>query len=325
MAVLMLLMALLLTATDMASKTWRSTTEKMRAFENARAGFDLINSTLSQAVLQTYWDYDDPAHPTKYELSSELQFLSLPMNQMLQSGGSLPEANFPTHGLFFQAPTGAVLNQASYGGLPLLLNAYGYYVEYSDDSAEIPNFLKSLPGFKPRYRYRLKQWKVPAESIALYQNTSGVGGKNYVGYPTSLSWIDLANPAATAIAENVVALVIHPINPQSAGGAATELTADFVYNSRNNYTIAPAVYQHNQLPPEVEVIMVAIDEASAVRIFNNSPTSPGLAVGLFTDPTKIDGNNGDLKKLTDDLTQRRLNFIVMRSTVKIRGAGWIQD
>ena len=80
--------------------------------------------------------------------------------------------------------------------------------------------------------------------------------------------------------------------------------------------------QYNQLPPEVELIMVAVDETSAVRVWNNSTNAPSVVGSYFSDPASVES---DLKKLTDSLTLNKLKYIVMRSTVKIRGARWSQS
>ena len=274
-AVLALIMVMLLSITDATSKTWKGTTEKMQAFEEARAAFDRITSLLGQATLNPYWDYDDLQNPTKYERTSELQFLSLPMRVMGKAA-----AAFPTHGIFFQAPTGKVASQTNFGGMPLLLNAYGYFVEYGPD--ERPAWLPSSVSTKNRFR--LKEWRVPSENWTLYQNSSGSGGKAYLG-SASYNWINLADPAAKILAENVIALVVYPKNTASTTVSTSLAEADtFVYNSRTDSTTTEGQNQKHQLPPEVEVIMVAIDETSALRKWNNASDAPALTAGLFQKP-----------------------------------------
>lgn len=314
-AVLALILMLLLSITDITSRTWRSTTDKMQAFDGARAAFDQITTTLSQAVLNTYWDYDDLTAPTKYERRSELQFLSLPMKNF-----GLPATDYPTHGIFFQAPTGTVSNKSTHGNLPLVLNAFGYFVEYGDDSFDKPAFLDGLTGtIQPRYRFRLKQWKVPAEQFALYESSSGVTGRNFLGAQT-LDWIDLNNPHARPIAENIIALVIYPKNTESVNSNSKSLTPDFFYNSRDRTD----AQRFHQLPPEVEVIMVAIDEASATRVFQNSASAPNLTDGLFTSANGSQIET-DLQALSKKLSTDGVKFIVLRTTVKIRGARWSES
>lgn len=315
-AVFSLILIMLLSLTDITSRTWKETTEKMHSFEEARSAFDRITANVAQATLNTYWDYDSPVAPTLYERRSELQFLCLPMTNM---GAGFHEPIFPTHGIFFQAPSGAVADKSTLDDLPQLLNAFGYFVEYGSDAAERPGFLP--PSVSPRHRYRLKEWKPASESFSLYANTSGTNGRTYLGSQT-FNWLTLNSPIARTVAENVIALIVNPRNPEVPSSAPVPLTTDFIYNSRNNGLNALDKSQRHQLPPEVEIIMVAIDETSAVRSLSNSTNSPDLTAGLFHDPEKIED---DLKNLTNSLTAKNLRHIVLRSTVKIRAARWSQD
>ncbi len=102
MVVLAIIMTLLLSVTNIVSRTWKGVSDKMQSFEAARSAFGRISANLGQAVLNTYWDYDDASAPTTYERQSELQFLSLPMQKI---SSAFPAGRYPnTHGLFFQAP-----------------------------------------------------------------------------------------------------------------------------------------------------------------------------------------------------------------------------
>lgn len=310
-AVLALIMVMLLSITDVTSKTWKGTTEKMQAFEESRAAFDRITSLLGQATLTPYWDYDDPQNPTKYQRASELQFLSLPMALM----PTMPPtaAAVPAHGLFFQAATGKVASTAGFGNLPLLLNAYGYFVEYGPD--ERPVWLPD--SIAPRNRFRLKEWRAPSEKMTLYGKTSGPTGKVYHG----ADWINLSDPAAKALAENVIAFVVYPKSTDSTPSSLAEPDT-FVYNTRTDSTTAEGKNQKHQLPPEVELVMVAVDETSALRQWNNASSSPALAAGLFERPANLEA---DLKTLISRLNTANIKFIILRSTVKIRGARWSQS
>lgn len=320
-AVLSMIMVMLLSVTDITSKTWKRTTEKMQAFEESRAAFDRITTQLSQATLNPYWDYDNLQNPTKYGRTSELQFLSLPMSEM-----SKDAAAFPTHGLFFQAPTGKVADKTAYNGMPLLLNAYGYFIEYGPDDR--PTWLPA--SVTARYRFRLKEWRVSSENLTLYSHTSGTAGANTGANYTdtaSYGWIDLDSPVAKTLAENVIALVAYPKNTEALTGGSITVHSlaevdKFVYNSRNSGTTTEGKSQKHQLPPEVEVIMVAIDESSAARKWNNAVAAPSLfQVDWFHTPANLDA---DLKDLTDKLSSEKINYIILRSTVKIRGARWSQ-
>lgn len=313
-AVLAVIMVLLLSITDATARTWRGVSEKMQAFEDARAAFDRISTLLGQATLNPYWDYDNVNDPKKYERVSELQFLSLPMARM-----GLDAAKFPAHGLFFQAPTGKVADKSDFGNMPLLLNAYGFFVEYGPEDQR-PSWLPA--SVTTKNRFRLKEWRVPSEEFALYAQTSGSGGGGYLG-DQSTGWIDLDAPAPKTLAENVIALVVHPKNTVSPTQSDPLAAAgSFVYNSRTAGNSQEEILQRHQLPPEVELIMVAIDESSAARNWGNAAAAPELTKGLFAKPADLEK---DLAALIGRLNTERIKYILLRSTVKIRGARWSQS
>jgi uncharacterized protein (TIGR02599 family) len=314
MAVLAVLMVLVLNITGTTARIWQGTRAKMNSFEQARAAFDRITTTLSQADLNIYWGYDNTESPTKYQRNSELQFLS---GKMAVLGHD--SATYPTHGLFFQAPTGKVAEKDKWGNLPTLLNAYGYFVEFGDDADERPGFLPAAT--QPlRYRFRLKEWHVPSDRLQLYAHTSGKDGANqprrnaYLG-TDSYGWIDLTNPKPHTLAENVIALVVSPRRSRVTGMATQALTTDYLYNSRNADTES---VQFHQLPPLVEVVMVAVEEESVQRMLGNPSAPPNLVpAGLFDNPENLEA---DITTLTQSLTDRGIRHVVLRSVVRIAGA-----
>ena len=112
----------------------------MAEFRQARDGFDAISRRLSQATLNTYWDYDDPNVPTRYIRQSELRFLSGPTEGLAGATGG--GRRWPTHGLFFQAPLGVSQPGADeLTGMTTLLNSWGYFIEFGSDTAFRPDIL----------------------------------------------------------------------------------------------------------------------------------------------------------------------------------------
>jgi uncharacterized protein (TIGR02599 family) len=313
-AVLAVLLALLLTVTSRVSETWRRTTSKMTAFEGARAAFDTITSNLAQATLNTYWDYDQPQTPTKYERRSELHFLSGPTTQM---GLGFNASRNPGHAVFFQAPTGAIAN-ANYKNMPYLLNGWGYFVEFGSDAEDVPGFLQSKT--KDKYRFRLKEWQVPSEKLSVYYYTSGKPNDD------SKAWINLTTSGGGSrpqtLAENVILLLMVPRMPSQAGVSGDILTtSDFVYDSR---TSSATSVQKNQMPPAMEVIMIAIDEASAQRLADENGTGvpPVFPGGVnFSDPTKLDGS---LSAIQEHLDKNKIRYVLLRSIVPLRAGRWSQ-
>lgn len=340
-AIILLLMLVLLAITDATRKTWVATTARAEQFRGARAGFESMTRRLSQATLNTYWDYFDangnartPANagsflPSRYARQSELRFISGPAATL-----GLPNS-CPTHAVFFQAPLGFVADQAQFSRMENLLNTWGYFIQFGDDSLLRPPFVtRTLAPF--RARFRLMEMMEPSESLTLYKEQLAAGGNTLY---TARTWYQTAFSAsprpARVVAENIVALVLVPkLTPddQRAGkypdGA---LAPDYLYDS----TVKKAdrnLNSMNQLPPVVQVTMVAVDEASFSRLQKGS-TMPGLGlpslfttVGEMTDSTKP-GYAKDLQTLQNNLLNSKPSptYRIFSTNVSIKGAKWSRE
>ncbi len=346
MAVLVLIMSILLAMTTEMSKLWSTTTGKIEQFRGARDGFETMTRHLSQATLNTYWDYNNEAAPTSYIRQSELRFM-VGKTETLAGQPTAPK-RWPTYGVFFQAPLG-FSEQSSNLGLENLLNTWGYYLEFTDDSAERPAMITTQIA-APRYRYRLMELMEPSESLSLYRYTSGLGlfqsglsnNSLYLsssppsGY-TGKEWFTtpLSASLTHVLAENVIALIILPklstVEEQSLQTAGTipsatigtSLAPQYSYDSTALNSNA-ALNPKNQLPPEVQITMVAIDEASAIRLAQvNGTTMPDLGQSsLFTTASNM---TADLATLQQTLTSQHINFHVFTTSVGIAGAKWSSD
>jgi uncharacterized protein (TIGR02599 family) len=314
--ILVLLLSMVLSVINVTSRLWKDTTNKMQAFGEARLAFSQIGQKLNLAVLNPYWDYDTLPNPTTYERYSELQFLSARMSDV----GSAYSADYcPTCGIFFQAPTGITANKASYGNMPGLLNVYGYFIQFESDASDRPSFLPSIAASRNRYRYRLKEWQLPAENFTLYTESATTTGKTFLGAAT-LEWINFTDVTPRTIADNVIALAILPKTASSATSAGVAMTNNYFYNSRTDGSSALELAQKHQLPPEVEIVLVAIDEVSAMRTQGSSTTPPVLVDPLlFKDAQRFEE---DIQTLQKNLDARKIRYIVLRSTVLIRAARW---
>lgn len=324
---LLTLIALLLTSmTGATASTWRYTTARIEQFRGAETAYESITRRLSQATLNTYWDYDNPTVPTKYLRQSDLRFISGNMTagpkKLLTAAGP----RRPTHGLFFQAPLGYVDNTANFGGLDNLINTWGYYVEFNYDTR--PAFIENMAGKPPnRWRYRLMELMQPSNELSIYQYSSG--NPAYAGR----EWFTVSLPPVTVppavpttptrvLAENVVALVLLPKLSKRDEEAlpGKKLSTDYFYDSTATHA-DPDINPKSQLPPIVQVTMVAIDETSAQRMAKGS-TPPAVNASLdtlFLDATKYDA---DLKTLQTTLVDQRISFRVFTGSVSIRGAKW---
>jgi len=309
-AIFAIIMVVIFGLTQQAGNAWRSSSSKIEAFQDARAAFDLITEKLSQATLNTYYDYADASGntrtdvlastgstqsfvPSSYRRFSDLHFIS---------GKSLIPSQV-THAIFFQTPAGYSASSV-YQQMDTLLNACGFYVTFDKDSSR-PGFFSSIPSSPAeRYRYRLFEFIQPSEELSVF--ASGTGN----------AWF--ATPAASAyppraqIAENIIAMIVLPKSSDADGGS---LAPGYEYDSRDKGSASTL----NQLPPLVEVILVAIDEASAKR-FATGATPPDLGVsGLFTDPARLEA---DLGVLEAGLVAKHVNYRIFRTTVPLRGSKW---
>jgi uncharacterized protein (TIGR02599 family) len=342
---IVLLMLVLVSMTDATTKTWQYTNRKIEQFQSARVGFESMTRRLSQATLNTYWEVETQTTgngagattvPRSYVRRSELRFISGPMSALMGR-----DQGCPTHGTFFQAPIGFAENRPRYGGLTNLLNTWGYFVEVGEEGAPVPTPL--VKEVKPKWRSRLKEFMEPSERLGVYRGTVDAdtgfvvpmtGGVNRTWFQDSMT---AATRPVRTLAENVVALVLLP--QLSSGDVAAQsgkvLAPGYLYDSTAEDPDED-INPHHQLPPIVQVIMVAIDEDSARRLNERAPGSLDFGLDLsqlFKDPTLLlqggaSGGGGgatalgDLEKLESILTAKKVNYRIFNSNVIIRGAKW---
>ncbi|SDU03010.1 Verru_Chthon cassette protein C [Verrucomicrobium sp. GAS474] len=302
--ILSVILVLVLQISSLISTTWKHSTSKIEGFQAARAAFDTISSQLGQATLNAYYDYDSATAPTRYLRKSDLHFIS---------GKALVPGQI-THAVFFQVPLGST-DKTAYQNLGGLLNGCGYYVQYGADP-ERPSFLASLPNTAPPLRrFRLMQFLQPAQQLAIYDPALGAGR---LWFTTPLA---SSSPPSHPLAENVIALVILPRAASTDTGGIV-LAPDYEYDSRATSATAANSTQkpnENQLPPLVDLILVAIDETSALHL-GNTEGAPDLGTAnLFKTASLLEN---DLKQIGATLSGRHLSYRVYRTTVVMKGAKW---
>ena len=327
-----LLAVLLASMTNSTAFTWRYTSGKIEQFREATTAFEAITRRISQATLNTSWDYHYPNNdttkpPDKYIRQSDLRFISGRMETL--TGTSTPQR--PTHGIFFQAPLGYVDDTDNFGGLDNLLNTWGYYVEFGKDTR--PPFLDALPHPPPvRNRFRLMEFMQPSNDLSVYSKT--VGNANYNGHEWFTDSLNGTAPPVHVLAENIIAMVVLPKLSKSEDSSGIRLSPNFQYDSTfdtqaANPTADPNLNPKNQLPPVVQVTLVAIDEASALRMLDADWTALSAKVeGLFQDASQFDT---DLRKqpggavdnsLESYLISHKLGYRIFTANVSLRGAKW---
>ena len=358
MAVMALIMVLIGQMFSAVSKSWKSNTGRAASFAAARAAFEAMSRNLSQATLATYLSYADsdgnpvplinpsfrPASgnvtrssvPTQYLRMSELHFITGSVGDLFAEA-SVSGLVTTGQAVFFQAPTGFVQEQANRPKASLL-NVLGYYIEFGGDDIFKPGVVKVAT----RSRYRLMEVAQPAERNAIYESTCELDSNGLASYSYDLGWIAslglaLADAPKQPLAENIIALALLPRLSRFQSAKPDELTKDFSYDSRawegNATSSAPRL--RNQLPPLVELVIVAIDEPSAQKLAQlyggadgKSPPFADAGVrakvdleALFKDSTKLED---DIKTIEAGLSSLQLSYRVFRTTVAMHGAKWTE-
>jgi len=311
--ILIVILGLLFSVLQQTAALWKGSTGKMEGFRDARTVFEAVTRTIGQATLNNYYDYQYGANgqPIAYFSGSDLQFIC--GKNLLANVQTIP--NPVGQSVFFQAPLG-YSGTSSFTGRNGLLNACGFYVQYGADTTS-PSFLSSI--IPPRYRYRLMEFTQPSQNLSIYDPVASGTTNNWFLVPLG------QNPAPVSqLAENVVTLVLLPQLSAVSGSSSSSLAPAYEYNSRDSTSSGT----YNELPPIVEVTMVVMDDASAVKL-RNSPSPPNLAAGApFTAASQL---SNDLSTLEANLSGIHgnqaansipLRFQVFQLSVPILDAKW---
>lgn len=308
-AVLLIVSLTLLTVVDATRRIWRETTSRAEQFREARRAFDRIAHRISQATLNPYWDYVNSSGqprtttnaatfvPAGYSRQSELRFIQVPASSLsAPRGGQM-------HGvaMFFQVPAGEARNTAL-DGMDTLLNTVGFFLENGSDATLLPNTIQPSAA---RTRFRLFELVEPSENLTVYSLTSGnalYGGDDWFTGPLSRTQY------SHLLAENIVALTFVAIYLDRNGNRVE----NHFYSSAPSLTM-PQPIEANNLPPNVRVTMVAVDEVSAARIQRQNLSLP--VVNL----------EDDIPVLESYLISQGLNFQKFQGVVKIGAAQWITE
>lgn len=307
-SVLAVILVLMLSMVSQAGNLWRSSNSRIEAFQGARLAFENLTRLLSQATLNTYWDYDDPNNPQRYIRKSELHFLT-------DRAASIVAGDTYGQAVFFQAP--ANYNPASSGGmvnrgdtgLTGQLNACGFYIEFASDKTKgwIPDHVQAPES----RRFRLMQWVQDTKKLDIYDPQVSENSAQWI----SSRVLDEALPTA----DNIVALLIWPKEPEKQ--TTRVLPDQYRYDSRENSRQSQQPPNAHQLPPLLEVAMVAIDEASVVKLGDRlESTIQSCTDQLYEGgPSRFASN---LKTVEANLNNARINYRVFVATIPLREAKW---
>ena len=324
MAILTIILGILFAMTQQTAKMYKSTGGQIEAFRSARNAFESMTRNLSLTTLNNYYDYVDAIGttraqaiaasttssftPTTYGRVSDLHFVSGWYN-----ASSALYSKQVTHSVFFQAPLGFTTT-STLNSLENLLNACGYYIEYRSDSNQ-PGFVSA----NPVYRYRLMEFIQPSESMTVYSTTD-------TSWFTSPLGATSPPPPVHQLASNIIALIVLPrsTSADAAASGASDPIKSVITNYQYNTRANTAAAIHNQLPPIVEVVMVAIDEASASKLPNTAAQPTVIQTALttgnrFQTAASLDT---DLSALLDSLTANHITYRVFRTLVPLRNSKW---
>jgi len=331
MSVLCLIMMMLFNVISFTSTSIRRSNDTLNAFRSAREAFDLLSRSLSQATLDTYYDYYDSSRQSRQELAgsgstsdfkpavygrySDLHFISGP-NLVPPPWAQV------THAIFFQAPLDSA-SQAVNVGLEGTLNSCGFFVAFGDDRMEIPSFLPAAV-VSPKNCFRLYRMVLPTEAVSVYNFRQ----KEWLEPPlASITNGDTMRAAGVcSVAENILALIILP--KRSLDVAAAPLAPDFSYDSRQKNWAEGEDQpdQMHQIPPLLEIAMVAVDETSAGRLLKHSTTSAeaqsALGINLATLFQSASSLDADLDTLGRALKEKNVGYRIFRTTIPLRSGKW---
>jgi uncharacterized protein (TIGR02599 family) len=321
LAVLSVLVVLAASLIGAIQDVWKRSSARTEQFRSARQALETISSRLSQATLNPYWVVQTNSSGVRYERQSDLRFLTgqaPTLTALAQPGGAL----------FFQAPTGYSANSTS--RLDAALNTWGYFVEYGSDAGFRPAFLTTA-GLPARNRFRLMEFLDPSDELQVFKNTSGNStytGREWFSTPLTKLKTDGTPKNRRVLAENIVAVVVLPrlSSMEDSSVGQVDLSPQFSYDSTSTNAVPITdsrnkLVQHiirHQLPPIVDIAVVAIDEQSARRItWGSSP--PVFGTNLFQNSANMDA---DLEELRKNITAQGLSARVFRTSVPISAARW---
>ena len=322
---------------DVVSKVYNQAGSRIESFSEGRAAFTEISERLSQATLFPYLDYssEDPADGEEtFAYTSDLHFLCGRANQIIPRAPQTSGAG--GHAVLFHATRGiASTPGGDLTALPGLLNATGFYVEYGRPDDYVPAFLRGTDASEQPARFRLVEILQPTEKNRVYEGyadgTQGVGDS-----ANTDAWIDNLQLNSGdqldrhILADNIVALVIRPKDPAFAEPSI--IAPDYSYDSRKATTGGAvgaklASITRHQLPPVVEVIVVAIDERSAARLDRDWGANVANVLGLpsFFNNASEAALESDLESLGERLTEKDVTYKIFRGDVVLKNSRWRED
>ena len=281
-------------------------------FRDARNAFETIANRLSQARIDTYWDYEmDQGIPINYRKSSHLHFVAADGEDFVPT--SLVEATGSS--VFFEAPFGMSREQ-DLKGLASLLNGWGYFAGFGSDAEWQPQFARDR--LDEKYRFRLFEYHLPTERLALHSE------EQLTGYQWITDHLESRN--VSVLAENVILFLIHPVHSTDPT-EAHELAEEYRFDSRA-YDLSPgdsnADRARHEVPPIIQMTMVAVAEADFSRYQEGNPTGipDEFRIEEIAPFSKSIDFEKDLQALEEHLQENGIDYRVFSTAIGLRNAKW---
>ena len=125
------------------------------------------------------------------------------------------------------------------------------------------------------------------------------------------------------VAENIIALIITPLQSDELGGINNDLAPNYFYDSRAYQHISSPLAEatRHRLPPLIRITLVALDNVSAETLeIENGSSMPDL--GLDSYFATASSYESDIAALEKALTDKKLRYRVFSSTIRLRNAKW---
>ena len=359
MAVLSIVLVAIVISMQGVQSAWRLTRTAVREHLEGRRALETVVTHLSRATLAPRWRPNDAealagTGPSALITESDLHFVSG------SSAILLPNLrNASGHAVFFQGPFGypgssnggaSGPDSALYQTLPHVLSAWGYYVEFGPDPLILPSFMTSSRQGRPppprKYRFRLMEFRQPAHELPLLVRAPGADRpflSTLAGRDSLYEWFrqpvfnsqagsSAYQRRASVVAENILAVLIVPYDPQlgilrssaSDSNLPYQLAPDYHYDSRRFQwepgSVLATVSRH-VLPPSVEISVIALGEDDWENLSEGAAIQQGeslraLMSGLFNIAANY---RNDLQLLQRELESRRLSFKIMSQVLPLHG------
>jgi uncharacterized protein (TIGR02599 family) len=167
----------------------------------------------------------------------------------------------------------------------------------------------------------------------------GAGGNNMNSFkwfnePLNASTSDPAKRRATIVAENILAMILSPRDPQERGREAAsgdraevDIAPEYYYDTREALGGAATGESRrtlHRLPPAMQITVIALDEADFANLAEGEAIQLGGELkntinGRFRRASDFEN---DLGAVEGDLNRRKLRYRILTTTVAIPGGRW---